>query len=75
VSNIVNDGSTSNETRLGACRDIQFVVEQRGLQQDDLMVIGGDTLFFSDFRLTHVLAVFNEKKTNVVLQSAAQHSR
>ena len=32
------------------------------------MVIGGDTLFFKDFKLTEVLSVFKEKGTNVVLQ-------
>ena len=29
AANIVNDGTTSNDNRLGACRDIQFVIEVR----------------------------------------------
>ena len=37
------------------------------------MVIGGDTLFFADFKLTDVLRLFNEKGTNLVLQYPIEH--
>jgi glucose-1-phosphate thymidylyltransferase len=43
-----DDGTTSNETRLGAIGDIAFVEEQAHLD-DDLLVIAGDNLF--DFAL------------------------
>jgi len=39
-----DDGTTSNEDRLGAIGDLAFVVEQAGLAGDDLLVIAGDNL-------------------------------
>jgi glucose-1-phosphate thymidylyltransferase len=39
-----NDGTTSNDDRLGAIGDMRFVVEGAGLD-DDLLVIAGDNLF------------------------------
>jgi glucose-1-phosphate thymidylyltransferase len=39
-----DDGTTSNEDRLGAIGDMQFVIDQAGLD-DDLLVIAGDNLF------------------------------
>ena len=41
---IVNDGTTSNDDRLGAIGDIGFVLKQLGLD-DDLVVVAGDNLF------------------------------
>jgi glucose-1-phosphate thymidylyltransferase len=43
-----DDGTTSNDDRLGAIRDIAFVLERAG-EADDLLVIAGDNLF--DFSL------------------------
>jgi glucose-1-phosphate thymidylyltransferase len=40
-----DDGTTSEDDRLGAIGDIRFVVEQAGLDDDDLLVIAGDNLF------------------------------
>lgn len=40
---VVDDGTSTNETRLGAVRDIRFAVEALGLD-DDLLVIAGDNL-------------------------------
>ena len=40
-----DDGTTSEDDRLGAIGDIRFVVEQAGLDHDDLLVVGGDNLF------------------------------
>jgi glucose-1-phosphate thymidylyltransferase len=42
---IHDDGTLSNEDRLGAIGDVQFTVEEAGLQADDLLVIAGDNLF------------------------------
>jgi glucose-1-phosphate thymidylyltransferase len=39
-----DDGTMSNDDRLGAIGDLQFVIEQAGLD-DDLLVIAGDNLF------------------------------
>jgi len=44
---VVNDGTTSNDDRLGAIGDIGFVLEQLGLD-DDLVVVAGDNLFGED---------------------------
>ena len=40
-----DDGTTSNEDRLGAVGDMRFTVEAAGLQGEHLMVIAGDNLF------------------------------
>ena len=53
-----DDGTASNDDRLGAIGDIAFVLEQTGLD-DDLLVIAGDNLF--DFALGG-LAAFWELK-------------
>ena len=45
---VVDDGTSSNETRLGAVRDIQFAIEKAALD-DDLLIIAGDNLL--DFSL------------------------
>ena len=44
---IVNDGSTSDEDKLGAIGDINFVVTHENLSQTSLLVAGGDNLFTS----------------------------
>jgi glucose-1-phosphate thymidylyltransferase len=53
-----DDGTTSNEDRLGAIGDMLFVVEHAGID-DDLLVIAGDNLF--DFRLADLVAFWREK--------------
>lgn len=40
-----DDGTTSEDDRLGAIGDIRFVVERAGLADDDLLVVAGDNLF------------------------------
>ncbi len=42
---IVNDGSTSDQDKLGAIGDINLVVKREGLDRDDLIVVAGDNLF------------------------------
>jgi glucose-1-phosphate thymidylyltransferase len=39
-----DDGTTSNDDRLGAVGDLDFVIQRAGLD-DDLLVIAGDNLF------------------------------
>ncbi len=60
---ILNDGTTSNEDRLGAVGDIHFVIEQEKIR-DDLLVIAGDNLF--GFSLADFIDFFKEKKSSVV---------
>ena len=45
---VVDDGTETNETRLGAVRDIQFAIDKLSID-DDLLVIAGDNLL--DFSL------------------------
>jgi glucose-1-phosphate thymidylyltransferase len=44
---IVNDGTTSNDDRLGAIGDIGFVLDRLGLDEE-LVVVAGDNLFSDD---------------------------
>lgn len=44
---LIDDGSTSNETRLGAIGDIALAIERQGLD-DDLLVLATDNLFSFD---------------------------
>jgi glucose-1-phosphate thymidylyltransferase len=43
-----DDGTTSEDDRLGAIGDIRFVVDRAGLGGDDLLVVAGDNLFDAD---------------------------
>ena len=42
---IHDDGTTSEDDRLGAIGDIDFVVQRAGLEGDDVIVVAGDNLF------------------------------
>jgi len=60
---IINDRTTSNETRLGAVGDISYVVEQENID-DDLFVIAGDNLF--EFSLTNIINLFKQRNSSIV---------
>ena len=62
---VVDDGTSTNETRLGAVCDIQFAVDQRKLD-DDLLIIAGDNVL--DFSLTRFIAYAQEKNTSCVMR-------
>ena len=42
---IINDGSTSDEDKLGAIGDINFVVSRENLSRSSLLIVAGDNLF------------------------------
>ena len=44
---VLDDGTESNETRLGAVKDIEFAVEQDGIDEDCLVMAGDNLLDFS----------------------------
>jgi glucose-1-phosphate thymidylyltransferase len=46
---IINDGTLSNEARLGAIGDIEFVLKKENIK-NDLFVLGSDNLFDLDLR-------------------------
>ena len=62
---ILDDGTSSNETRLGAVRDIQFAIDTLGLD-DDLLVIAGDNVL--DFSLVRFLEYAREKGTSCIMR-------
>lgn len=53
-----DDGTTSNEDRLGAIGDVSFVADRIGLD-DDLLVIAGDNLF--EFSLVDYVSFWRSK--------------
>lgn len=44
---VLDDGTSSNETRLGAVRDIQFAIEKCAIDDDALVIAGDNVLEFS----------------------------
>ena len=62
---VVDDGTDSNETRLGAVKDIQFAIDKLGLD-DDMLVIAGDNVL--DFSLTKFLGYAKEKGTSCIMR-------
>ena len=62
---VVDDGTSTNETRLGAVCDIQFAIDQLGLD-DDLLIIAGDNVL--DFSLTAFLRYAKEKGASCVMR-------
>ncbi len=62
---VVDDGTESNETRLGAVKDIQFAVDALGLE-DEMLVIAGDNVL--DFSLTKFISYAKEKGTSCIMR-------
>jgi glucose-1-phosphate thymidylyltransferase len=53
-----DDGTSTNDDRLGAIGDMQFVIDRAGIE-DDLLVIAGDNLF--EFDLSEFVAYWRGK--------------
>lgn len=62
---VVDDGTVSNETRLGAVKDLEYAMEQLSLD-DDLLVIAGDNVL--DFSLTRLIDYASEKQASCVMR-------
>lgn len=62
---VLDDGTESNETRLGAVKDIQYAIEKLGLEED-LLVIAGDNVL--DFSLTRFVDYARKKGTSCILR-------
>ena len=69
---VVDDGTSTNETRLGAVCDILFAIEQLKLD-DDLLIIAGDNVL--DFSLTRFIAYAQEKGTSCVMRYFEQDEK
>ena len=62
---VLDDGTTSNETRLGAVKDIQFAVEKLSIN-DDILVIAGDNLL--DFSLCEFIKYAITKNASCIMR-------
>ncbi|HTO26355.1 MAG TPA: nucleotidyltransferase family protein [Gaiellaceae bacterium] len=54
-----DDGTTSEDDRLGAIGDVAFVIDAAGLDGEELLVVAGDNLF--DFSLAEYVAWWRTK--------------
>ena len=61
---IVDDGTSSNETRLGAVGDLLYAMEQLALD-DDLLVVAADNLLF--FHFQSFVDFAKEKQTSCIM--------
>lgn len=62
---VVDDMTQTNETRLGAVRDIEFAINKLALD-DDMLVIAGDNVL--DFSLTEFISYSKEKNTPCIMR-------
>lgn len=62
---VVDDGTESNETRLGAVRDVQFAIDKLNIS-DDVLVIAGDNIL--DFSLNLFVDYAKEKNASAVMR-------
>ena len=62
---IVDDGTSTNETRLGAVKDIQFAIEKLQID-DDMLVIAGDNVL--DFSLVKFIEYAKMKNASSIMR-------
>ena len=62
---VVDDCTSTNETRLGAVRDIQFAIDELSID-DDMLVVAGDNLL--DFSLTKFIVYAKEKGASCIMR-------
>ncbi|XP_022111077.1 uncharacterized protein LOC110990394 [Acanthaster planci] len=67
VDNIVNDGSTTYENRLGSVGDFDLVLRNKRID-DSVMVVAGDMLFQDhNFDITQVVDYFKRKRGELAI--------
>ena len=62
---LLDDGTTNNDNRLGAIKDIWFAIENANIN-DDILVLAGDNLL--DFSLKGFINFSKEKNGNAVMR-------
>ena len=62
---IIDDGTETNETRLGAVKDMELVINKLHIDED-LLVIAGDNLI--DFSLNDFINYYDQKKSSCVMR-------
>jgi glucose-1-phosphate thymidylyltransferase len=60
---IINDGTDQNGKRLGSVGDIDFVIEEKNIE-DDLLVFASDNFF--SFSIHDFISFFEQKKSTIV---------
>uniref|UniRef100_A0A3Q1GXS8 Uncharacterized protein n=1 Tax=Anabas testudineus TaxID=64144 RepID=A0A3Q1GXS8_ANATE len=74
VENVINDGSTTLEDRLGAVADLQLAIHSRKLQ-DDIVVIAGDMLCADqNFDIAQVIRFFRSKPGELIIYYELEES-
>jgi len=61
---IVNDGTKSNDDRLGALGDIHYTIKTKNIKED-ILVVAGDNLF--ELSLQEIVNIFKKKGHNVIV--------
>lgn len=61
---IIDDGTSTNETRLGAVRDLLLAIERENID-DDIMVLAADNIL--EFSLKGFVDYFKEKGSSVIM--------
>ena len=61
---VLSDGTFTNETRLGAVRDLVLAIETYGTDED-ILVLAADNIL--DFSLKGFVEAFREKKTSMIM--------
>ena len=62
---LLDDGSTDNDNRLGAVKDIEFAIDDLKLD-DDLLVLAGDNVM--NFSFNSFVSYFEEKQTTCIMR-------
>lgn len=62
---VLDDGTVSNETRLGAVKDVQFAIDKLAIDEDCLVIAGDNVL---DFSLTRFIEYAKMKRTSCVMR-------
>ncbi len=60
---IIDDGTETNDTRLGAVRDLLLAIE--GMEDEDIMVLAADNLL--TFSMQGFVDFFKEKQTSIIM--------
>ncbi len=60
---VLDDGTTNNDNRLGAIGDMKFVIDKKNIN-DEIFVLASDNIF--DFELTDMMDLYHDKNADVI---------
>lgn len=60
---IIDDGTTSNDNRLGAIGDMKYVIDKMNIN-DEIFVLASDNIF--DFELTDMMDLYHQKNADII---------